>query len=65
MLRENNGKKEKPVCPYCGGSNIGESGLGQNYLHCFGSCMADIPVHEVVFVEASDDELSALSQEPY
>ncbi len=58
-------KKMKCVCPCCGGSNIGTSGMGENYFHCFGHCMIDIPRDDVILVEASVDEVEALTQEPY
>jgi hypothetical protein len=58
-------KKMKGVCPYCGGSNIGTSGMGEKYFHCFGHCMIDIPRDDIILVEASPDEVEVLAQETY
>ncbi len=65
MLKEIGGKKMKLICPQCLGSNIGSSGMGSNYLHCFGHCMTDIPAGEVLIEEVKEDEVAALSQDPY
>ncbi len=56
----------KYVCPDCGGDNVGESGMGGRYIHCFGVCMKDLekascPTAPVT----SSEEAITLSQEPY
>ena len=58
-------KQYKLVCPCCGGSNIGNSGLGEKYVHCFGYCMADIPKDSCGMSEALPEEIQAFSQEEY
>lgn len=65
MLVDLGGKNYKLVCPSCGGSNIGDSGMGDKYVHCFGHCMVDILKNECGMAEATPDELSTLSQEAY
>ncbi|MCF7898534.1 MAG: hypothetical protein K9L31_01110 [Candidatus Pacebacteria bacterium] len=65
MIKEIDGKKMKLICPQCSGSNIGGSGLGSNYLHCFGHCMTDIPEGDILTTEALPEEIPVLSQDPY
>ena len=66
MLAELNGSQMKLVCPNCQGDGIGESGLGEKFVHCFGRCMADISREECqVAPISSPEELQLLSQPPY
>ena len=67
MLIFNNGTHFKLVCPQCGGDNVGRSGFGEKYVHCFSSsCMIDIAVEACKQVPVtSKEELQVLSQEEY
>lgn len=65
MIKKVGNKTMKLVCPHCKGSNIGSSGMGEHFLHCFGHCMCDIPRDEVLLEEASPDEVAVLGQDPY
>jgi hypothetical protein len=66
MLIEKDGIQMKCVCPECGGDNVGESGLGGGLLHCFGSCMRDVPRQDCQLTPVtSAAELQALQQPAY
>lgn len=66
MLVEVNGSQMKLVCPNCQGDGIGQSGLGEKLVHCFGHCMADIFREDCQIVPVtSPEELQLLRQQPY
>ena len=66
MLVNQDGKPFKYVCPDCGCDNIGESGLGERYLHCFNSCMRDFSKSSCPTVLVTfDEEMKRLSQDAY
>lgn len=66
MLTQVNGSTMKLVCPNCQGDGVGESGLGEKFVHCFGRCMADISPEDCQKVPVtSPEELQLLSQQPY
>jgi hypothetical protein len=64
MLIEVDGKLLIVVCPDCLGDNVGESGLGQKYWHCFTShCSKDLPRDEFLYVvPTSLKEVQVLQQ---
>lgn len=67
MLVEEGGVYKKYICFICEGDQIGTSGLGEKYVHCFGkSCMRDIEKSECeTEVVTSPEEIAALRQEAY
>ncbi len=67
MLIEEDGVFKKYICIHCGGDQIGESGFGENYVHCFAkSCMLDIHKSACQLeVVTSPEEIAILRQEAY
>jgi hypothetical protein len=64
MLADVDGRRLKVVCPDCLGDDVGESGLGQKYWHCFTPrCSKDLPRDEFLYVlPSSPKEVQVLQQ---
>lgn len=64
MLIQRDGVSWKLICPSCRGDNIGESGLGGKFVHCFGHCMMDILKSECPTQMVETEEEVAVLEKP-
>lgn len=65
MLIVEDGVTKKLVCSHCECDNIGESALGESYVHCF-KCMTDIKKGSCTLFPVTDEaELAVLQQGAY
>ena len=64
MLVLKDGVQLKLVCLDCGKDNMGESGLGGKFVHCF-ICMRDLVPEECRTAPVKPEELPALRQEAF